>query len=987
MNKPFVGPSGELLHDVLQQLGIVNPWITNAALCYGGTAKEITLAAKSCHPRLTRELRTVGATTVVALGNTACGSLLGNWTGISKARGRFVESNEWRVLPTYHPAAILRNPNLWPDFAIDMEKLIKPERTAQPDVTHVVTQDYRYVLNQAAAADFAVIDLETTGLDFLRDRILCIVIGLPEETYIFPAEIVNDIGFGPALQRCKAKWVGHNIQFDRKFLLHRLGVDLKITFDTMLGHYLLDERRGVHGLKEICGSLFDAPDWASLLNLGKSHDYAAVPKETLYKYAAQDGVYTRLLAYWERDELKQYPKLVRLSKKLLTPLSNVLAEVEMRGVQIDRPALAEATKQLLHERDEQEQLCVTLAGHTFNPRSPQQVGRVLFDELGLPDLLDRSTAKEVLAQLKNDHPFVPALLEYRQIEKLLGTYALPIAAMLDQAGRLHTQYHITGTVTGRLSSSSPNLQNIPVKSTRAHLIKNAFIASRGMALVNIDMCLHPDTLVKTTRGDRPISDLRPGDKVFTLRNRRVSWGEVTASCPTGPRLSYRVTFDHGQGVIASAEHRWPVRTYKGVIEKETQNLLPGDRVFPVREQLVQGRRHLYSVSCFEYSKEHFLVAEAEMGPRPAGCDVHHINEDPADNNPKNLEYKPTGTHQSEHSVKNYAKQDHTLRVERLRAAFRGKGLHVGEKNPRFGRRKGTDIICPVCNKIFYRPPCYQAVFCSRACYARARRDGLNHKVLSVELIGSSPTWAITIEPDHNYVLSCGVVTSNSQVEMRCAAVFSQDPFLLDIFNSGGDIHGETAAELFGPDYTKEQRKFVKSVNFGILFGEGAKGLAANASLEVPNMGEREARMFIDRYYRKMAGLVGWINETKRDLHEQGYVESPTGRRRRFPLLFDDNRAQAEREAVNFMCQSAASDIMLYTLVRIDTPLKTMGAHILLTVHDSVLVECPPDKVDDVINLVVKVMAFTGKELYGDSVPFTADAEVGTRWGDLTEKEV
>jgi len=717
MGKPFVGPSGELLHDVLQQLGLDKVFITNAALCYGGTAKEIILAAKCCHPRLVRELRIVGAATVVALGNTACGSLLGNWTGISKARGRFIEMNGWRVLPTYHPAAILRNPNLWQDFATDMEKLVKPTPTAQPDVTYTVVPDYLTVLSvlrYAATVDFAVIDLETTGLDFQKDEILCIVIGLPAVTWIIPAEIVAIPAFASALEACKAKWVGHNIQFDRKFLLYRLGVDLKITFDTMLGHYLLDERRGVHGLKEICGTLFDAPDWEAALNLGKSHNYAGVPKDVLYKYAAQDGIYTRRLAYWERDELKPYPKLIKLSKDLLVPLSNVLAEVEMRGVQIDRPALAQATEQLQRERDEQEHLCITLAGHTFNPRSPQQVGRVLFDELGLPDLLDRSTAKEVLAQLKNEHPFISALLEYRQIEKLLGTYALPIAAMLDQAGRLHTQYHIMGTVTGRLSSSSPNLQNCPARGERAKLIKNLFVASQDMVLVNVDL---------------------------------------------------------------------------------------------------------------------------------------------------------------------------------------------------------------------------------------------------------------------------------QQVEVRLAAVYSQDPFLLEVFQTGRDIHGETAAELFGPDYTKEQRTFIKRTVFGTLYGEGPAGLAKTAGVEVPGMTEREARMFIDRFYRKMAGLVSWINSVKRDLHEQGYVESPTGRRRRFPLLFDDNRAQAEREAVNFMCQSAASDIMLYTLVRIDSPLKAMGAHILLTVHDSVLVECLPNKVNDVIDLVVKVMAFTGHELYGDSVPFTADAEVGIRWGDLEEREV
>jgi len=985
MGKPFVGPSGELLHDVLQQLGLDKVFITNAALCYGGNAKEIILAAKRCHSRLVRELRTVGATTIVALGNTACGSLLGNWTGISKARGRFVEANGWRVLPTYHPAAVLRNPNLWPDFAIDMEKLVKSPPMTQPDVTSVVTQDYRYVLNQAAAADFAVIDLETTGLDFLSDRILCIVIGLPEETYIFPAEIVNDLNFRSALQQCKAKWVGHNIQFDRKFLLYRLGVDLKITFDTMLGHYLLDERRGVHGLKEICGTLFDAPDWEAALNLGKSHDYAGVPKDVLYKYAAQDGVYTRRLANWERDELKPYPKLIKLSRELLTPLSNVLAEVEMRGIQIDRAALAQATEQLQRERAVQEQLCITVAGHTFNPRSPQQVGRVLFDELGLPDLLDRSTAKEVLAQLKNEHPFIPALLEYRQIEKLLGTYALPITNMLDHDDRLHTQYHITGTVTGRLC-------------------------------VGRDTCIEaPRDLDKYPLGV-PIWQLNEGDWVYSftwdkrLCLRHVKWVGITGRKRV-LRITVRDEFtDEVTSISVTPEHQ--VRLYRGgwlpagMLRVGMRLLCMPHRGRDVYSYFFPSSKNRKHGGCGTSGKikEHRWIYAQTIGrdQLPAKWDVHHQDENPTNNSVGNLELILHAAHMKMHRPKTSEEHVQQMLSGSIPLSIHSKTLW------RLARGYGI----PVENN--WRAKLWRV---------EETLDGTNHTILSIEELPEEEVWDLEVEDTHAFigngitlhnsssnpnlqnipvkssrahliknafVASEGQVLVNvdaSQVEMRCAAVFSQDPFLLNIFSSGGDIHGETAAELFGPEYSKEQRKFVKSINFGILFGEGAKGLASNARLEIPSMTEREARMFIDRYYRKMSGLVSWINATKHDLHEQNYVESVTGRRRRFPLLFDDNRAQAEREAVNFMCQSAASDIMLYTLVRIDSPLKAMGAHILLTVHDSVLVECPPDRVNDVIDLVVKVMAFTGKELYGDSVPFTADAEVGNKWGDLEEREV
>ena len=143
----------------------------------------------------------------------------------------------------------------------------------------------------------------------------------------------------------------------------------------------------------------------------------------------------------------------------------------------------------------------------------------------------------------------------------------------------------------------------------------------------------------------------------------------------------------------------------------------------------------------------------------------------------------------------------------------------------------------------------------------------------------------------------------------------------------------------------------------------------------------KAEEFATRYFERIPTAVAWIEMIKRLVRAQGFVETRTGRRRRFPLRTDDIIAEVERQAINFMAQSGASDTTLKSLIAIHNELNGR-AHVLLTVHDSILLECPTERVEEVAREGIAIMTRTGAELWGPLVPFKASAEVGDRWGSL-----
>jgi len=218
-----------------------------------------------------------------------------------------------------------------------------------------------------------------------------------------------------------------------------------------------------------------------------------------------------------------------------------------------------------------------------------------------------------------------------------------------------------------------------------------------------------------------------------------------------------------------------------------------------------------------------------------------------------------------------------------------------------------------------------------------------------------------------------------QAELVMMANYSQDPFLLDVYRSGKDLHDETSKEIFGSNFTSRDRFFAKAINFGLLYGRSAAGIANDTNL--PGITKGQAIEFIAKYFKRMPKVVAFIEGIKMQVRAQGYVETPVGRRRRFPLRTEYNIAEIEREAINFMCQSAASDCTLMSLVRIHKQLAGR-AHIVLTVHDSILLECPIGTEQEVATEASGIMSSTGAELFGDAAPLRVEAETGMHWGSL-----
>ena len=219
----------------------------------------------------------------------------------------------------------------------------------------------------------------------------------------------------------------------------------------------------------------------------------------------------------------------------------------------------------------------------------------------------------------------------------------------------------------------------------------------------------------------------------------------------------------------------------------------------------------------------------------------------------------------------------------------------------------------------------------------------------------------------------------SQAELRTIAYLSGDEYMKSVYQKGSDLHDEVAKEFFGPDFTDEQRTFVKSINFGIPYGISAYSLADD--LDIP---EAEAQQYIDEWFAEKPKVKEFIEEYKAKPARGEILETPLGRKRRFGAITSKNKWLVEREAINFPVQSVASDMTLLSAVRLNPKLDGL-AKIVNLVHDSIVIEVPEENLMEVAELTKKTMEET-PEIYLDDldVPFTADVEVGQSWGKLEE---
>jgi len=359
-------------------------------------------------------------------------------------------------------------------------------------------KDFENFLKTLEKQKAFAIDTETTSTDALQAKLLGISISWKKgEAYYL--SVAKHTGWlkklAPVLSDASVEKYGHNIKYDYH-VLREHGVDMKsLSFDTMVASYLIRPGLRQYNLdsvvfKELGYSMQPIEEL-----IGKGKDQITMDKVPLEKvswYACEDADFTMRLVEALRPQLREHD-LEKLFQDIEMPLVHVLAGMEGAGVEIDTGFLKAMEKDMAKKISALEKKIYKEGGREFNINSPMQLKEVLFDELGLPiEGLAKaktgiSTAASELEKLQGEHPIIDAIMEYREYAKLQSTYVTALPKLVNpKTKRVHTSYNQTVATTGRLSSSNPNLQNIPIRTPLGNEIRKAFIAKKGCVLLSAD---------------------------------------------------------------------------------------------------------------------------------------------------------------------------------------------------------------------------------------------------------------------------------------------------------------------------------------------------------------------------------------------------------------------------------------------------------------------------------------------------------------------
>ena len=364
----------------------------------------------------------------------------------------------------------------------------------------------RWVEKLKQAKLFAL-DTETDNLDYMAANLVGISFALENgEAAYLPLQLdylgapkplkkttaltlLKPILENPAIQK-----VGQNFKYDLT-IFARNGIDVQgVAFDTMLESYVLNST-GRHNMDDLAKRYLghQTISFEEIAGKGKNQlTFNQIPLEQAAEYAAEDADVTMKLQQVLWKKLSKEPTLEKLFKEMELPLLGVLSRMERRGVLIDSDALFLQSNEIANRLSELEEQAYVLAGQPFNLASTKQLQEILFDKLGLPVIQKTpkgapSTNEEVLEELAFSHELPKVLVEHRGLSKLKSTYTDKLPQMVNpQTGRVHTSYHQAVTATGRLSSSDPNLQNIPIRNEEGRRIRQAFIAREGFTVVAAD---------------------------------------------------------------------------------------------------------------------------------------------------------------------------------------------------------------------------------------------------------------------------------------------------------------------------------------------------------------------------------------------------------------------------------------------------------------------------------------------------------------------
>lgn len=588
--RPFVGASGQVLRRTLEQLGILEYYLTNVFLCeaeVSSVSKAIEVAEQTGElERLLNEIRARNPRLIIALGDVPLHALvegqLSEYT-VKELEGRVVPGKVGPTLAIAHPAYYLRrDPIEFLDFVECMRAGVRYlsgvyTQAYEPSMVEVTFDNYTDVLNELDKYTEIAVDLETTGYyayGWNPDKVLEMGLAVsPDKAYIVPAELIPE--FKKLLE--EKDGIYWNAQFDCAFLKH-FGINAKASFDGMLAHYTLDERPHSHGLKRVAQIYLGCEDWERDIDkyfvkgTRKSASYEVIPRDIRHIYLAKDVTRTlHLKQVLEHDVNK------KVFYEILMPACRMFIEIEERGIRINPEKLLKMQPVLERELEALEQELVSLAGEWFNPASPSQTLNIL-QKLGIPA---NSTRKEHLQEFIGE-PIVDKLLEYRDIAKTKGTYIEGFARFVDRNFRIHPRVDLAGTVTGRLASRDPSIMNIKEDSK----LKEIFLPEVGQVLAYGDLKGNELRWYCIVSGDEELASLlrRGADPHVTVAN--LAYGEQNVK--NNPRLKWlakRVVFGrlYGRGmdsikeqvggsfddVVAAIDKLFPnIRNYHSQIREE-----------------------------------------------------------------------------------------------------------------------------------------------------------------------------------------------------------------------------------------------------------------------------------------------------------------------------------------------------------------------------------------------------------------------------------
>ena len=367
--------------------------------------------------------------------------------------------------------------------------------------------DFSALISKLSSSEYFVFDLETNSLDYMEAQIVGFVFLINKNSYYLP--VAHDYldapvqmsrsrvlsSLKPILESSTIGKIGQNLKYDAHVLAN-INIDLNgIRDDTMLKSYCLDSVASRHNMDDLALHYLDHKtiQYSDVAGSGKKQlTFNQVHIEEAMPYACEDVIVTNELNNLFESKLQPFPKLLALYKSIELPLIKVMLRLERNGAMLDEASLFNQQNEIKKEMMKIQTKAYEIAGDEFNLESPKQIQQILFSDEGFGLEPKKKTAKgqpstneEALKLL--DHPLVDLIMSYRTLTKLNSTYLEALPKQINRrTGRLHTSYHQAVTATGRLSSSKPNFQNIPIRTEQGAKIRSAFIAEKGNIILAAD---------------------------------------------------------------------------------------------------------------------------------------------------------------------------------------------------------------------------------------------------------------------------------------------------------------------------------------------------------------------------------------------------------------------------------------------------------------------------------------------------------------------